>query len=211
MPRPRERMRSIRELGRRDIECPSDVTNLLRDGPCYARAARPEGTVLMASDSEETIGCVIGVVALIGGAIWLYNNYEIRKREPSPIPPVATALAKPTVTRPTGTIQLSESKSGSKWLLDADSVSGTRKARQGWITVDSSQDKTATVRITRTLYLVDCDTTAARRLSEAAYKASDSPVSTESYDPKDAKIDYYPPNTMGGAVVRRLCNTAFGP
>jgi hypothetical protein len=166
----------------------------------------------MASDSEETIGCVIGAAVLIGGAIWLYNNYEIKKRAPEPPPPiVAASLPKPAVTRPTGMIELSTTTTGSKWLIDADSVSGPRKARQGWVTIDSSKDKTETVRTTKTLYLVDCDTTAARTLSTAAYSASDTALFTESHDPKDAKVEYYPPNTMGGAVVRRLCNEEFGP
>jgi hypothetical protein len=168
----------------------------------------------MGSDSEDTWGCILGAIFLIGGGVWLYNNYEIKERARVPtiaVQPVALSSSKPTIPRPTGTIDLLTDKGGSKWTLDADSVSGPRKARQAWVVVDSSKDKTESVRTTRTLYLIDCDTTAARILSEAKYGTSASPVSAESHAPKDAKIDYFPPHTTGGAVVRNMCDAAFGP
>ena len=162
------------------------------------------------SDSEDTIGCIVGAAVVVGGGWWLYNNYEIRKRVPdAPVPVISTPVT-PALPRPTGDIEISTTDSGSRWILDADSVSGSRKARQAWVTIDASKDKTASYRTSKTLYLVDCDTTAARTLSTANYEADKGyPSFSQSFEPKDAKADYYPPSTMGASVVRRICNADF--
>lgn len=163
----------------------------------------------MASDGEQ-FGCAIGALVVIGGGWWLFNNYEFRKREPEPpVPVITTTPVAPKLPRPSGDIELTTSTSGSRWVLDADSVSGTRKARQGWVNIDASKDKTANYRTEKTLYLVDCETTAARILSDMNYGTDGKPIYSESHDPKDAKVIYYPPDTLAGGVVRRICNVDF--
>lgn len=159
--------------------------------------------------SDEGWGWVASIVIIAGG-VWLYNHYEIKpKNAPSKVqlPPTREFLP----PRPAGMQIVTEEKSGSIWRLNADSVRGDRQHRQGWVIIDASKDKTVTSwRFHHVLYLVDCDTTAARELSDIYYNAKGESIwPTVDKDPKDAKLEYYPEGTIGYAPVRALCAEGF--
>lgn len=155
--------------------------------------------------SDDAWGCVVAV-AVIAGGFWLYNHYELKPKKAA-----GAAAPELSLPRPTGLLEVTETQSGSIWRLNADSVRGDRKHRQGWIIVDASKDKSVTNwRFHHVLYLVDCDTTAIRELSQIFYDAKgETPWPTESKDPKDVEPEYYPEGTVGYAPVRALCDEAF--
>lgn len=158
---------------------------------------------------EDAWGCVIFALLLIGSGYWAYTHYEIRKRQ-SVIP--QTAVAPPASTappRPTGIITLSTDSDGSIWKIDTDSIRGPRNARQGWVIIDASQDKTEAYGESRSLYQVDCDTTASRELSTATYARNGKNLTGTSVVPDKAPVQYFPPNTLGGHVVSYLCDPKF--
>jgi hypothetical protein len=159
--------------------------------------------------SDDGWGCFVAIVLLLGGA-WLFNHYEIKSKTNVPnVQLVPSADSKPP--RPTGMQPVTETKDGSVWRLNADSVRGDRRHRQGWVIVDASKDKTVTNwRFAHVLYLVDCDTTAARELSRIFYDAKgETPWPAESWDPAEVKPEYYPEGTVGYAPVRALCDEGF--
>ena len=165
----------------------------------------------MASNSKNAIGCVLGGVAIIAGAWWLYSNYEIKKRE-GEAPTVAAPLPAVHPVRPKGIVTFNADRNGSVWKVDADSVRGSRKQRQGWIIIDASKDKTAAYREERLLYQVDCETTAALELSKATYGKEGQNLTGESVAPEKVKAQYWPPNTFGAKVVNFICDPRFdGP
>jgi hypothetical protein len=106
---------------------------------------------------------------------------------------------------------ITETETGSIWRLDSDSVRGDRQHRQGWVIVDASKDKEVTNwRTQKVLYLVDCDTTAIRALSQIFYDAKGKVTgSFDGKDPEDAKPEYYPEGTIGYAPVRAMCIEGF--
>ena len=164
----------------------------------------------MSNSEEDTFGCIVAAVVIIGGGWWLYNNYEIKPKNelPKTLLVPSSEVASP---RPSGMQDITVTKSGSIWRLNADSVRGDRKHRQGWVIIDASKDKTVTNwRFHHVLYLVDCDTTAARELSDIFYDANgETPWPTAGKDPKDVKPEYYPEGTIGYAPVRALCAKEF--
>lgn len=159
---------------------------------------------------EDQWGCLIGAVVIIAAGYWLYSNYEVRKREPNP-ENVSAPAPVAALPRPTGTIELGPDKEGSVWKIDADSVRGPRKERQGWVIIDASKDKTEPYREKRILYQVDCETTAARELSSATYDANGRSLTGESVAPDKAEIQYWPPGTFGSTVAKFLCDVKFDP
>lgn len=157
--------------------------------------------------SDDAVGCLVAV-ALIGGIYWVSSHYEIRKKEETPTAPAAAAYKPP---RPSGMIEIGATQSGTILRLNADSVRGDRKNRQGWVIEDASKDKTVTNwRFRHALYLIDCDTTAIRELSSLYYDAKGNSVfPSRSVDPKDAKPEYYPQGTVGYDPVGGMCTEAF--
>jgi hypothetical protein len=112
-------------------------------------------------------------------------------------------------SRPSGIVTFKADKLGSVWKVDADSVRGPRKTRQGWVVIDTSKDKTVAYQEERHLYQIDCDTTAARELSKITYDASRQPLSKETSTVEDAKVHYWPPNTFGAKIVSFMCDPKF--
>lgn len=156
--------------------------------------------------NDDTVGCVVLTLAALAGGWWLYNNYEVKK--------ITADEAAPALSpeRPKGLIMLMTGKDGEVWHLDADSVRGPKTARQGWVKVDHSKDKTVNYRSDETLYQVDCETTAARRISEVRYNANGETVGEgKSRDPEKTDPEFFPPSSIGYQIVQRLCSPSSGP
>lgn len=158
--------------------------------------------------NDETWGYAIAVIAIVGGGYWAYSHYEIKERGQAPTK-IAIRAPAAQLPRPVGIVELGPDKNGAVWKVDADSVRGPPKERQGWTIIDASKDKTETYRERRILYQVDCGSTAARELSSATYDAGGRNVSGESTTPEKAKVEYWPPRTFGAAVVNFLCDARF--
>ncbi len=155
--------------------------------------------------SEDTVGCVVAVVAMIAGGYWAYSHYEIKKRAPEPT--VEVPAYRPP--RPTGLNTVSIGQDGAVWRVDSDSVRGPRGKRQGWAMVDNAKVKGAPSKESRQLILVDCETTASRMLTLTAYNKKGDVLSTSSYSPEKAEIEYYSPGTIGARVNDFLCDARF--
>lgn len=158
--------------------------------------------------TDDDWGCVLTLVVAVAGGAWLFNKYEIKERNEAP---AIIAIPKVENIRPTGSITLTTDRDGSIWRVAAGTVSGPRKSRQGWVMIDSSKDKTTTMRESKMLYLVDCGTTATRTVGTVRYDSAGNVASSESLEPKNAKVEYYPPDTLGAAVARELCRIEYGP
>lgn len=161
------------------------------------------------SGNEEWGGLIV-LAALAFGGYWVFDHYEIREKvDPEPVPFASLA---PSVepTRPKGMIDVSEGKEGIIYRLNADSVRGDRKNRQGWFIEDASKDKSTNWRFHHVLYLVDCDTTAIRQLSSIYYDSKGrSKWRAENTDPNEAKPEFYPEGTIGYAPIKALCAGGF--
>lgn len=160
--------------------------------------------------SDDAGGCLLAIL-VIGGIYWFASHYEIRSKEQAPTV-APSELAKPfEPPRPSGMIEISETKGGTVLRLNADSVRGDRKHRQGWVIEDASKDGSIkNWRFRHALYLIDCDTTAIRQLASIYYNAKGaSPFPAENVDSKDAKPEYYPDGTVGSAPVRAMCTAEY--
>lgn len=154
------------------------------------------------ADGDDLWGCIgLGAVALFGGW-WLYNNYEIRPKEPQS-PDV------PLVYRPTGWIEIGTLENGSVWRLDADSVTGPRKARQAWITEDHSNNKSEKARSAQTLYRINCETTAYRALSMVFYDKDGRVLRTLAEKELGQQERFAPPRTFAASIVEAGCHRGF--
>ncbi len=159
----------------------------------------------MSGQGDDWVGGLFVIGALGFGGWWLYNHYEVRKIEPAPV-----AIAPPPKpVRPTGHVEILKTESGSGWYLLADTVTGPRSARVGWVSVAAGQDKTVKERNVETLYQVDCGNYAAKVLTTTGYNAKGIVTFTTDYTPAEAKATYYPPASRGGMVVTRLCGKDF--
>lgn len=160
--------------------------------------------------SDDDWGCVIGGLAVLAGGWWLWNNYEVRKRDEGPTLIASALPTTPAPIRPAGMIELTEGKNGWVYRLNADSVRGDRKHRQGWVIIDASKDKSVPWRFQHILTVVDCDTTALREISFLAYDAKGESVwPGRSNDPVKTDPEFYPEGTIGYAPVRGMCGPEF--
>lgn len=163
---------------------------------------------------QGEIGGCLASLAVIGGVWWFFANYELKpKGAPAQVGVLQADRIPPEAlySRPTGMQDETANESGTVWRLDADSVRGNRRHRQGWLIQDASKDKTVTNwRTHKTLELVDCDTTAVRELASIFYDAEGKlPWPSEMKDANDAKPEYYPIGTIGYAPVRSLCSKNY--
>ena len=139
----------------------------------------------------------------MGGGWWVWNHYEIRERESE-----TPELPMPAY-RPTGHIEVTSFENGTVWRLDADSVTGPRDARQVWIVADHSKDTSVPQRETKTLYRIDCDTTAYRTLSVVEYGADGKVTGNWGADTFADEENFPPPGTHISAVVAEGCRPGF--
>jgi len=146
---------------------------------------------------------LVWTVIFIGGAAYLWNRYF---SEPD-TPPVIETAAKPQ--RPSGLIPVTEFESGTVWRLDADAVSGPEDARQAWVIADHTNDKTVSKRETKTLYRIDCKTTAYRTLSIVEYNGEGDSLQRLSEADLSKEAAYPPPGSNIAAVIDIACNNAF--
>jgi hypothetical protein len=156
----------------------------------------------MAGMKDDWSGLVWTVI-LIGGAAYLWNRYV---SEPD-TPPVIETVAKPQ--RPAGLIPVTRFEAGTIWRLDADSITGPAEARQAWVIADHTEDKTVTKRETKTLYRIDCNTTAYRTLSSVEYDSKGGSLNSWKEADSGKGADFPPPGSNIAAVIDIACNDAF--
>jgi len=159
-------------------------------------------------DGDEW-GCALAVVAVIGGGIWLYNNYELRKIEAAE--PAVEAIEPYTLPRPTEPMNITATKNGAEYTLDPNTVSGDRSGRRGWITIDYSKDSSVSYRTSKQLVWVNCDTGEQKTLSYINYDKDGGVVATNDWSFDDAEVAYYPPDTIGYAPQREMCREVYDP
>ena len=159
--------------------------------------------------TEDDWGCLGGVVVAAIAGWWLYNHYEIKKREPAPTYSISsTPSPRP---RPTGWIQVSESENGSVWRVNADSIKGPRNARTGWIMIDDTKAKKRTDewRTVKQLEQIDCTSGGARQLSFFGYDQAGKVTYSSDIEPSKAKVDYSPPDSIGFSYRDFMCGSVF--
>lgn len=149
--------------------------------------------------SDDTAGWILAV-ALIGGAVWYFSKSD--DKQVVVIPPVVAEA------RPIGLVDVGTDSEGGKWTVDAPTVRGPRNARQGWAAITAPKSKLDTKR-SRSLYLVDCNTTATKVLSETGYSSTGEVTFDSDYTPEEAKVRYYPPSTNGDMIVSELCRSVY--
>lgn len=160
----------------------------------------------MSSSGDDTVGCIIGVVAVAVGGWWLWDKYEIREREEVNPPPIEiTQLS----SRPLGPYAITETQTGTVYHLDPSTVAGPREARVAWISSDHSKDKTMAARTGKELIQVDCETGATKTLSHIRYDANGEVITSFNTEPSDAETSYYPPGTVGAAAPREMCDPKY--
>lgn len=158
------------------------------------------------NNSDESLGYIIAIVAVIGGGWWLYNTYEIRERTED-APAVEPALP----MRPVGLIDLVSLENGTVWRIDADAVSGPRNARQAWVSADHSKNASVVNRETKTLYRIDCDKQSYRVLSVVEYDKDGAVTGDWGEDRFGDEEDYAPPRTNISSVIASACSSVFDP
>lgn len=161
------------------------------------------------ADTSDDIGCWLTAGALLFGAYWLYNHYEIRSKGTDAPPPVSTPAKPAAPQRPTGLVDITTLKNGSVWRLDAAAVIGPRSARQFWVREDHSNNKKETARQSQALYRVNCDTTAYRTLSVVDYDKDGGVVAN--LGPKDLNDTdrFPPPDSVIATAISRACDRGF--
>ncbi|MBP6363767.1 MAG: hypothetical protein KA329_09630 [Novosphingobium sp.] len=155
------------------------------------------------SNGDDSWGCLVfaGIAVFAGWYVW--DKYEVRKRdEPLPALPVLES-------RPTGQLYVTELEDGTIWRLDADSVLGPREARQAWNIEDYTKKKNAKIKNVKTLYRINCNTTAYRVLSVVEYDSKGQVKGswgTENFGDKD---NYPPPDSVISSFVNLACGKGF--
>ena len=155
----------------------------------------------MASDDDWGCLLFLGIAAFAGWYAW--NHYEIRKREPE------AKIAPQPIRRPTGEIFVTELKDGTIWRLDADSVRGPREARQAWQISDFSKNKYVTNQTVKTLYRINCNTSAFRILSVVEYDRKNQFRDKWTQETLKSTDDYPPPNSIIDTFVNMACSRMF--
>lgn len=159
----------------------------------------------MSINSDGWTG-IIWAVLLIGGGIYLWE----RNKTPEETPPIIeTVPSAPNKQRPSGRILFTRFDNGTVWNLDADTVIGPREARQAWVIADHRADKTVSKRETKTLYRVNCETTAYRTLSIVEYDSEGKSLNSWKEADFSAEADYPPPGSNIAAVIDIACDEAF--
>lgn len=139
------------------------------------------------------------------GRLVCWDKYEIKKRDSNAPVVVSSPI------RPVGVVLVSELKNGTIWRLDADSVRGPKDARQAWQISDYSKNKNVTNREVKTLYRINCNTTAYRILSVVEYDKNGNV--TGNWDEESFKKidDYPPPGSILESFVNVACGAGFDP
>lgn len=155
------------------------------------------------SDTETWIGiAAFGVIAYLAYGYFTEDTETPEEEIAVPAPFIAPA-------RPTGLVYAATSPEDSVWRVDADTIRGERTLRQGWVVIDHSKNSDTPVRETKTLYLINCETTGTKTPSRVDYAPDNSIMSMVNQDADEMPYDYYPPNSMGYAVVEVICGEAY--
>ena len=155
------------------------------------------------SESDSTLGDTIAFLAIIGVAVFGIQRCSQSEPEPPVFHP--TPIERPA--RPEGMVYVTTIDNGSVWSIDADTVKGTRKERQGWLTENHAKDNSTIFRETKSLWVTDCDKGSYSRLETVSYKPDGDPVNLDLPE----EVSYAVPGTNAAAVVDSLCFTGFGP
>ncbi|GMM93091.1 surface-adhesin E family protein [Qipengyuania sp. MTN3-11] len=160
---------------------------------------------------NDDVGCWIAVISLGVLGWYAYDKYEIRERDDSAaVVAVPQPLPQPEPSRPTGLVSLTETKNGSGYYLDAESVKGPKEARIGWVSIGAALDKTVAYRSAKELVWTNCDTGETKTLSRLTYNAEGDVLSSYDFTPEEASTYYYPPGTVGAAAPREMCKPEYG-
>lgn len=143
---------------------------------------------------------------MIAGGVHLWTRFTDDPAKPLPIETVATPIAP---QRPTGLLPVTTLDTGTIRRLDADTLRGPKQARLAWIIANHSGDRNVSKRETKTLYRIDCNTTAYQTPQEVEYDSKGKVLRrwTEADLGKD--VSYPPPQSNIAAVVDNACSDAF--
>ena len=149
---------------------------------------------------------LIWIAVMIGGGVYLWNRFTDDPAKPPPIETVAMPIVP---QRPTGLLSVTTLDTGTIWQLEADSLRGPKEARLAWIIADHSGDRKVAKRETKTLYRIDCNTTAYQTLQEVEYDSKGKVLRRWSEADLGTDIGYPPPQSNIAAVVDNACSEAF--
>lgn len=163
----------------------------------------------MSNSNDDTLGCIFAAVLVAGGGWWLWDKYEIKERDSTPLAPPSTPS--PTVARDflPERYLVTASSTGTNYFLETRTVKGPRTARVGWVYLDHAKDKKEAARSSRELVWTNCDTDEVKTLSFIRYTKEGKVIDSEDKSPADAKVLYYPPGTVGAAAPSEMCSAVF--
>lgn len=158
--------------------------------------------------NEDGYFWIIGA-ALVFGAIYYFNkDDEPEIVAPAPIiAPTISTLASPI--RLTEDITISTLENGTVWRLDVSSMSGERKARNAWMVEDHTNDKTTPHRTTKTLYVVNCESSSYQVPTSIAYSPEGEASILWEEPLEDAKVNYTVPDSRIGNFASIVCAKNF--
>jgi hypothetical protein len=155
---------------------------------------------------KDDWGGLIWLMIIIGGGAFLWSQFTDKSEAP---PQIETSPVPLALQRPSGLIPVTTFEAGTVWRLDADTVRGSQEARQAWIVADHSNDKTVARRETKTLYRIDCNTTAYWTLSVVDYDKEGNSVGRWGEGDFKKEADYPPPGSNIAAVIDLACSEVF--
>lgn len=155
---------------------------------------------------KDDWGGLIWLAIMIGGGVYLWNRYTDNSDKPPPVETFATPVAP---QRPTGLLSVTTLDTGTIWQLDADTLRGPQEARLAWIIADHSGDRNVSKRETKTLYRIDCNTTAYQALQEVEYEGKGKVLRRWNEAELDKDVNYPPPQSNIAAVVDNACSEVF--
>lgn len=149
---------------------------------------------------------LIWLAITIGGGVYLWNWFTDKNSDPPRIETSPSAIAP---QRPSGLLSITTLESGTIWRLDADALRGPKEARLAWVIADHGADRSVSKRETKTLYRIDCNTTAYQTLHEVEYDGKGKVLRRWSEAEIGKDVAYPPPQSNIAAVVDNACSDAF--
>lgn len=143
---------------------------------------------------------LLAIAFVVGGGWVLAANYSKPEKTEAPAEPAF---------RPIGIRTIANLDSGAVWTFDTANVQGPRTARLVWTDTDYSKDKSETARSNRTLYRIDCTTTAYVMLSQIRYSAKGDALSSWHAKPEEEERMFAAPDSNIGNLVEMACQPGF--
>lgn len=131
----------------------------------------------------------------------------------APPPPSAEMAAPPPTPDPTLELPrwlfVTGTDSGTRWLLDTQSIKGGKDARVSWVKEDHSADRSVPFRKTMVLYSMNCTTTGYQVLSILKYDKSGKVQQSADY--QEPQTVYAPPESRIASVMGEACKDRHDP